>query len=120
MGIKYTDYNLMDFQLCTQVANGKYNMLYGRDEQLVAALELGAATGVSSTMQFSATLRDTWTRWQAGDKAGATSAQEVNAELCGMFGAFDGDMNTQKSIMKMVGMDVGPSRLPKRDLDAKT
>ena len=30
MGIKYTDYNLMDFQLCTLVGGkGKYNMLYG-------------------------------------------------------------------------------------------
>ena len=28
-------------------------------------------------------------------------------------------INVQKGIMKMVGMDVGPSRLPKRDLSAK-
>merc|ERR1711988_1184638 len=93
MGIKFTDYNLMDFQVCTQVGHpGKYNMLYGRDEQLFAALQLGADTGVSSTIQYAPSLRDTWTLYKKGE------------------------MNVQKNIMKMVGLDVGPSRLPKKDL----
>ena len=35
MGIKYTDYNLMDFQLCTLVGGkGKYNMLVSRSQPL--------------------------------------------------------------------------------------
>mmetsp|Transcript_32019 Transcript_32019/g.64724 ORF Transcript_32019/g.64724 Transcript_32019/m.64724 type:complete len:224 (-) Transcript_32019:41-712(-) len=43
MGIKFTDYNLMDLQLCMQVGGPrKYNMLYGRDEELLPALQLGA------------------------------------------------------------------------------
>lgn len=119
MGIKYTDYNLMDFQVCLGVGGaGKYNMLYGRDEELFAALELGAASGVSSTIQYAPSLRDVWSLWKKGDKAGAKKAQEINAKLCTTFGDFAGDLNTQKNIMKMVGMDVGPSRLPKRDLAA--
>lgn len=117
MGIKFTDYNLMDFQVCTQVGNGKYNMLYGRDEQLYAALELGADAGVSSTIQYAPSLRDVWSLWVKGDKAGAKKAQEVNAALCTLFGDFAGDVNPQKNIMKMTGLDVGPSRLPKRDLN---
>lgn len=117
MGIKFTDYNLMDFQACTQVANGKYNMLYGRDEQLLGALDLGAATGVSSTIQFAPSLRDVWSFYKKGDKVGAKNAQESNAKLCSMFGNFAGDIMVQKSIMKMAGMDVGPARLPNRDLN---
>lgn len=116
MGIKYTDYNLMDFQVCTQVRNGHYNMLYGRDEQLLSALELGADAGVSSTIQYAPSLRDTWSLWKKGDIAGSKKAQEINAKLCTTFGNFAGDLNVQKNIMKMVGLDVGPSRLPKRDL----
>jgi N-acetylneuraminate lyase len=119
MGIKYTDYNLMDFSVCCQIGNGKYNMLYGRDEQLFPALEMGAATGVSSTIQYAPSLREVWSLYKKGDKAGALKAQEVNAALCTTFGDFEGDLNVQKNIMKMVGMDVGPSRLPKRDLEAK-
>merc|ERR1719162_388594 len=117
MGIKFTDYNLMDFQVCTQVGfPGKYNMLYGRDEQLYAALELGADSGVSSTIQFAPSLRDVWSLYKKGDKSGSIKAQEANAKLCNMFGDYAGDINSQKNIMKMIGMDVGPSRLPKRDL----
>ena len=81
MGIKFTDYNLMDFQTCTQVGNGKYNMLYGRDEQLFAALELGADTGVSSTIQYAPSLREVWSLYKKGDKVGAKKAQEINAKL---------------------------------------
>merc|ERR1712066_31209 len=109
MGIKFTDYNLMDFQLCTQVGTpGKYNMLYGRDEQLLAALELGADTGVSSTIQYAPSLRDVWSLYKKGDKVGARRSQAVNAKLCNTFGGFEGDQNVQKNIIKMVGMDVGP------------
>lgn len=119
MGIKFTDYNLMDFQVCTQVGHpGKYNMLYGRDEQAFAALELGADAAVSSTVQYAPSLRQVVSLYAKGDKAGARAAQEVNAKLCTMFGDFAGDQNIQKNIMKMTGMDVGPSRLPKRDLTA--
>lgn len=120
VGIKFTDYNLMDFQLCIQVGTGKYNMLYGRDEQLFAALEMGAAAGVSSTIQYAPSLRQVCANWKKGNIDGARKAQGANAALCGMFGDFKGDENVQKNIMKMVGMDVGPSRLPKRDLDAAT
>jgi len=118
-GIKYTDYNLMDFQICTKVGHaGKYNMLYGRDEQAFAAMEIGAEAAVSSTCQFAPSLRNVVSLHAKGDFRGAKAAQETNAELCTIFGDFDGDLNVQKNIMKMVGMDVGPSRLPKRDLSA--
>jgi N-acetylneuraminate lyase len=117
MGIKYTDYNLMDFSRCLEVGHhGKYNMLYGRDEQALSALQMGAEAGVSSTAGYAPSLREVVTLFKAGDLKGARQAQITNAKLCSMFGDFAGDENTQKNIMKMVGMDVGPSRLPKRDL----
>ena len=47
----------------------------------------------------------------------AVAAQGQNAKLCSFFAQYESDgKNVQKNIMKMVGMDVGPSRLPKRDL----
>lgn len=117
MGIKFTDYNLMDFQMCTQVGHlGKYNMLFGRDEMALSALDMYADAAVSSTVQFSRSLRDVISLYAKGDRKGALAAQEVNAKLCTKFGRYAGDLNVQKNIMKMAGMNVGPSRLPKRDL----
>lgn len=116
MGIKFTDYNLLDFQRCLQVANGKYNMLFGRDEEGLAAIMLGGDSVVSSTIQYSATLRDVVRLHEKGDWAGAEAAQRRNAQLCSHFGAFDPSVDVQKNIMTMVGLDVGPSRLPKTDM----
>lgn len=117
MGIKFTDYNLMDFQACTAVGHaGKYDMLFGRDEDLYAALDLGADGAVSSTCQFSPTIRNVMSLFAQGDKDGSRKAQIQNAELCLTFSEYP-DKNVQKSIMKMTGFDVGPSRLPKVDLD---
>jgi len=120
MGIKYTDYNMMDFALCTQVGGGgKYNMLYGRDEQALAALLLGADAAVSSTIGYSPTLRDAVSLWLEGKQAAAKAQQERNAKLCSFFAQYESKaINVQKNIMRMVDMAVGPSRLPKRDMDA--
>jgi N-acetylneuraminate lyase len=119
MGIKYTDYDLMDFSLCKQISSGKYNMLYGRDEQALPALDLGADAAVSSTVNYAPSLREAIHAYQSGDKATAWAKQAENAKLCSMFGQFESQAkNVQKNIIKMSGMDVGPSRLPKRDLDA--
>lgn len=116
MGIKYTDYNMMDFSLSQQVGGGKYNMLYGRDEQALLAMELGAAAAVSSTINFAPSLREAVHLFHEGDRVAAYAKQAENARLCSLFGKFTGDVNVQKNILKMSGMDVGPSRLPKRDL----
>jgi N-acetylneuraminate lyase len=120
MGIKYTDYNLMDFQLCTQVGGmGKYNMLYGRDEQAIPALLLGAEAAVSSTIGYSPTLRNAVRLMLAGKQTEAKAQQELNAKLCSFFGKYESVAeNVQKNIMRMVDMAVGPSRLPKKDLTA--
>jgi len=118
MGIKFTDYNLMDFQLCTQVGfPKKYNMLYGRDEMALAAIILGADAAVSSTIQYSNTLRQTLNLYAKGDMAGAKAAQMENAKLCSNFGPYSAKaQNVQKNIMQLVGMGVGPSRWPWTDL----
>ncbi|KAH8092943.1 hypothetical protein JL720_5113 [Aureococcus anophagefferens] len=111
------DYNLMDFQRCVAVGGGKYNMLYGRDEMALSALAMGAAAAVSSTIGYSPTLRDALRLWAAGDTAGALEAQARNADLCTYFAQYETQAkNVQKALMKAVGMDVGPSRLPKKDL----
>eukprot|EP00933_Yihiella_yeosuensis_P085137 TRINITY_DN9993_c2_g1_i2.p1 TRINITY_DN9993_c2_g1~~TRINITY_DN9993_c2_g1_i2.p1 ORF type:complete len:322 (-),score=59.56 TRINITY_DN9993_c2_g1_i2:229-1158(-) len=117
VGVKFTDYNLMDFKLCLLVGHpGKYNMLYGRDEQFLSALDLGADGAVSSTAQYSPWTREVMARFTAKDEAGAQAAQVQTTKLCGLFGDYAPELNVQKAIMRMSGLDVGPSRLPKADL----
>merc|ERR1712045_716538 len=118
MGIKFTDYNLMDFSLCKQIGAGKYNMLYGRDEQALAAFEMGAEAAVSSTVNYAPSLREAIHLYELGEKRAAYEQQATNAKLCSMLGQYEkASKNVQKNIMKMVGIDAGPSRLPKLDLN---
>ena len=107
----------MDFQRCVAVGGGKYNMLYGRDEMALSALAMGASTAVSSTIGYSPTLRDALRLYGEGKTKEALEAQAKNAELCSFFAQYESQAkNVQKALMKAVGMDVGPSRLPKLDL----
>ncbi|CAE7620483.1 npl-a [Symbiodinium natans] len=114
-GIKFTDVNLMDFQLCQMVGGGAYNMLYGRDEQYLAAAALGADAPISSTVQFSPWLREVFRLTKLGKLWEAQGPQQAVAKLCSTFSAFEGSANVQKAVMQMV-LPVGPSRLPYRDL----
>lgn len=53
MGVKFTNEVLMDLTAIGNYENKKYQMLFGRDEQLTAALATGAIDGeVSSTINF--------------------------------------------------------------------
>lgn len=55
-GIKYTHEDFMDFLSCMNYQNGKYDMLWGRDENMLSALVLGAFGAVGSTYNYAAPL----------------------------------------------------------------
>jgi len=58
----------MDFNAMGHFKNKKYNMLYGRDEQLVSALATGVADGdVSSTVNFLTYNLNATNEWNAGN-----------------------------------------------------
>ncbi|HRI22552.1 MAG TPA: dihydrodipicolinate synthase family protein, partial [Panacibacter sp.] len=55
-GVKYTHEDFMDFLSCTNFQNGKYDMLWGRDENMLPALSVGAKASVGSTFNYAAPL----------------------------------------------------------------
>ena len=55
-GIKYTHEDLVDFELCREFNDGKYDILYGRDETLLCSLALGCRGAVGSTYNIMAPL----------------------------------------------------------------
>eukprot|EP00927_Polykrikos_kofoidii_P039561 TRINITY_DN33923_c0_g1_i1.p1 TRINITY_DN33923_c0_g1~~TRINITY_DN33923_c0_g1_i1.p1 ORF type:complete len:122 (-),score=19.62 TRINITY_DN33923_c0_g1_i1:3-368(-) len=93
-------------------------MVYGRDEQALSAMDIGAGTAVSSTINYSPTLRQALELYAKGDIIAARDQQKRNVQLCSILGdsSFQGK-NLQKNVMRMTGVDVGTSRLPGVDLD---
>src|ERR1051325_10181989 len=53
-GIKFTHENLMDYTRCLNFDEGRFNILFGRDEILLAALAMGATGAVGSTYNYMA------------------------------------------------------------------
>jgi len=115
-GVKFTDEDLMEFGRCLALEGGRFDMLFGRDEILLSALALGARGAVGSTYNFAAPLYlKIMQAHEAGDLATAQREQTRAMELVHVLETF-GVLSAGKSIMRMIGVDCGPLRLPLRTL----
>ncbi len=115
-GVKYTHEDLMDFGRCLRLDGGRFDMLFGRDEFVLAALALGARGAVGTTYSFAAPLYAViFEAFEAGQMAAAAERQARAMELVTVFGRFGG-LPAGKAIMKMINLDCGPVRLPLRNL----
>lgn len=115
-GIKFTHENLMDYQRSGAVDGGKYAMLFGRDEILLAGLSLGAAGAVGSTYNLAAPLYlKLMQAFAAGDLATAR-AEQARAQAFIAVLHDHGGLSAGKAAMKLIDLDCGPMRLPLRTL----
>jgi N-acetylneuraminate lyase len=118
-GIKYTHEDFMDFLVCLGYKNGRYDMLWGRDECMLSALVLGCRGAVGSTYNYAAplylSLIDAFTR---GDLELARKLQQKSVEMIVLLGKYGG-IATGKAFMQYIGMDCGEFRLPVKNPDRK-
>lgn len=117
-GVKFTDENLMQFAQCLEFEDGRCNLLFGRDEILLAALALGATGAVGSTYNFMAPLyHDLMAAFQRGDLETARRRQMTAIRIIAVMNRYGG-LPAGKAMMKMIGIDCGPARPPLRNLSA--
>jgi len=118
-GIKFTDENLMSFTQCLNFEDGRFNILFGRDEILLAALALGATGAVGSTYNYMAPVyHKVIAAFQAGDLNSARRWQSLAMEIIEVM-VRNGGMPANKAMMKMIGLDCGPVRPPLKNLTAE-
>lgn len=111
-GIKYTNNDLVQLQNCLQYDRGRFDILFGCDEALLAGLSLGARGAVGSTYNFAAPLYHRVIRaFEAGDLAEAQRQQARAVQMVETIAAF-GFISASKSVMAMIGIDCGPARSP--------
>lgn len=117
-GIKYTFENMMDYQLCLEFKERKYNIMWGRDEMLLPALALGATSYVGSTYGYSAPIyHQIVEQFNKGNMAEAARLQLQANIFITFLGKYGGGCG--KAFMKAVGVDLGPARYPLRALSAE-
>ncbi|MDR6944271.1 dihydrodipicolinate synthase family protein [Mucilaginibacter pocheonensis] len=115
-GIKFTSSVLHEFQLCLGYDHGKYDMLSGFDEMLLSALAVGANGAVGSTYNFAAPFyHDIISSFKKGDILKARALQAKVVEMIRILFKFS-PIPAQRAIMKMLGYNLGPCRLPLVDL----
>jgi N-acetylneuraminate lyase len=119
VGIKFTHEDFMDFLSCLNYEGGAYEMLWGRDESLLAALALGARGAVGSTYNYAAPLYNKLIKaYHEGDIAEARKLQQLSISMISLLGKYGG-MGTGKAFMRYIGLDCGKFRLPVRNMDDK-
>lgn len=115
-GVKFTDENLMAYAQCLNFEGGRFNILFGRDEILLAALALGATGAVGSTYNYMAPLyHRLLAAFQSGDLAEARRCQLAVIAIIAVMNRHGG-LPAGKAMMKLIGLDCGPVRPPLRNL----
>jgi len=111
-GIKFTHNDLMDYQRCRRACDGKYEIAWGLDEMLLAALAVGATSAVGSTYNYAAPI---YVRmidaFRARDMETARMCASHSIDLVAIL-LKRGVLRTGKAIMATRGLDCGPTRLP--------
>lgn len=129
-GIKYTAPLVNEFQTLIDLSNGRFDILFGRDEMLLSGLAGGADGAVGSTYNFAAPLyRRVIAAFERGDVAEARRCQGEAVAMVNVLLSYRGHAGL-KAAMGLRGLDCGPTRLPnvslrpeeveslRRDLDA--
>ncbi|MSU73441.1 MAG: dihydrodipicolinate synthetase [Opitutus sp.] len=117
-GVKFTHEDLMDYGRALEVAGGRFTMLFGRDEIILAGLALGSAGAVGSTYNFAAPLYLRLIKaFESGDLAAARADQKKARDFITILHRHGG-LGAGKAVMKMLGVDCGPVRLPLRAMTA--
>lgn len=112
-GIKWTNADLFTYQLCQRLP-GNFDLPWGNDEYMIAALALGATGAVGSTYCFAAPIYHRLMKaFARGDLEKARLEQYRSCQLVKVLaGQPYGYMGAAKAVMSMLGVDVGPARLP--------
>ena len=117
-GIKYTFESLYEYNQCRRYADGKFDMLHGQDETILASMALGGARGgICGTSNYNGRcLTGIQEAFYAGDMEKARRLQEYAQDVIDVICHFRGNIVGGKRIMKLIGLDMGPNRTPFRNV----
>ena len=112
-GLKFTHNDFMEMQQCLDLENGRWNILHGFDEMLLAGLVFGATGAVGSTYNYMAPLYQNLIKdFEDGNLIKARKRQLLSVAIVETLVKFGGSLIAGKGIMKLIGLDCGPCRRP--------
>lgn len=117
-GIKYTFESLYEYNQCRLYKDGKFDMLHGQDETILPSLAQGGAQGgIGGTTNYNAReLVGIIDAWMKGDIDTAQEKQNFSQAVINVICNYRGNIVGGKKIMKLIGLDLGPNRVPFRNM----
>lgn len=117
-GIKYTFESLYEYNQCRLYSDGKYDMLHGQDETILPCLAMGGARGgIGGTTNYNGReLTAILDAWKRGDLEAAREHQNFAQDVINVICRYRGNIVGGKRIMKLIGLDLGPNRVPFRNM----
>jgi N-acetylneuraminate lyase len=118
-GIKFTSYDIFSYQLCLNLDREAFDILWGADEALLAALAVGARNAIGTSYNYAAPVYHRMlAAFRAGEVGLARQEQYRIAQLIHLFVRY-GVLPATKVVMGMLGVEVGPARPPHDNLTAE-
>jgi len=115
-GLKFSSTDLAVLQECCAFADGRFDLLYGCDEMLLAALGFGVKGAVGSTYNYATPLYlKLIEAFEQGDWKRAREVQLKSVQLVRILQRY-GVIASGKTIMSCRGVECGPVRPPLRPL----
>ncbi|XP_059922191.1 N-acetylneuraminate lyase [Gadus macrocephalus] len=113
-GVKFSGTDLMDFGQCVRHSQADQSLLYGVDEQLLAALAFGANGAVGSLYNYLGShFNKLMMAFAQGDLVGARALQFSVQDLLAFASKYGFDVAVNKQLMSdLSGLSLGPPRLP--------
>ena len=112
-GMKFTHNNFMEMQSCINLNNNKWNILHGLDEVLLAGLSFGITGAVGSTYNFLGNLYNSIIQeFKNGKIENARKKQLISVRIIETIIKYGGSIIAGKPMMKLIGIDCGPTRSP--------
>jgi len=113
VGMKYTDMKVHEYQEILEYGQRRLDVLWGCDEMLLSALAVGARGAVGTTYPLCRVIfQNVLDAWERQDLETARLWQLRNWEYVKVLGRYGELLAGQRILMKELGLDLGPCRLP--------
>ncbi len=119
VGMKYTTPQVDEFQTCLNLQDGRFNVLWGRDEMFLSALAIGARGAIGSTYNIAAPLYlKILDAFRSGDMAEAQRLQLLSVKMIRVL-LSQPFLAVLKWLLGQYGVECGGCRLPQKNLTAE-
>ncbi len=119
-GLKFSHTDFMELQQCLMAGDGRFDVLYGFDHLLLAALPFGVEGAIGTTFNF---MPGIYYRIMEAFKSGETEEARLlqfkTVQVVEIILRYGGGVAVSKAMMGLCGLDCGPCRLPVQNLSGK-